>query len=85
MILCGRAVGFGGLMAAFGIGNLIGPVVGDVLSPTAAASASLATRLTCVATVLLLLPESLSQQTMARVGCGYVLVCLPAKHVHGNH
>ena len=55
------------MIAAFGVGNLIGPVIGSLLSPTAAAYTAGATRLLCVAYVLLLVPESLTLETMVEV------------------
>ncbi len=54
-------------MAAFGVGNLIGPVIGSVLSPTETAYSACGVRLLCVVYALLLVPESLAPEIMAEV------------------
>ena len=65
--LADRASAFGIIMASFSMGILIGPALGAVLNPLVAASVAAGTGAVCILFIMLLLPESLSQEAATAV------------------
>lgn len=62
-----RAAGFGGIMAAFSVGILVGPAIGSMLSATAASYGGCACGAACVLYVWAFIPESLTDAAREKV------------------